>query len=193
MLATIVLTAATPLCAAENQSLGSAAAPETSRAVNFRVNPMGLLFGVYGADAEFGLFKQITLGPSFAVLRGLTGATDSTYYQFGAVATYYLAGKRFTDSALVRLAGYYIPIIIARQSSGTVYKGVLPTEAFGITGGYEWMFHNGINLNLGAGVAYYLAAPILETRAADSSTQTITMPEAQGFAPVLEISVGLAI
>lgn len=167
--------------------------PKPTHELNFRVNPVGLLFGVWGADIELGLSRQITLGPSAGVLKGLRGATDSTYYQFGLVATYYLSNTRFTDSFLVRLSGYYIPITIARQSAGTVFSGTLPTKSFGLTGGYEWIFDNGLNVNLGAGAAYYVASPVLETRAADGSTQTITMPEVQGFQPVLEISVGWAI
>ncbi len=192
----LLLTLAAAQANANTQNLAAVqppAHPAPLRSVNFRVNPVGLLFGVWGGDVEFGLLKRLTLGPSAAVLKGLTGATDSTYYQFGAIATVYLASERFTDSVLVRMSGYYIPISIARQSAGTVFTGVLPTASFGVSGGYEWMFSNGININLAAGVAYYLTSPRLETRAADGAAQTFTTGEVQGFQPTLEISVGWAL
>lgn len=175
-------------------SAATAYVPRTSRAVAVRINPIGFMYGIFGGDIDVGVWKGLAVGPGAQVYTGLSGNTNTTYYQVGGTASYFLTGRRFTTSPFLRASGYYLPLQISRLSGGQVFQGSLGNYTLGFRGGYGWFWENGINLNLALGAAYlHTTGRVAAASTTTTISQNIRVPNTTGFQPLLEISVGWSI
>lgn len=162
---------------------------------NIRINPLGLLLGEIGADIDFGISESVTLGPSVSYLKA--SATDdsgnsvtATAAAFGLRANFYLSNKRFHDGWYLAPSAYYIPLTVSDTISGSSYSATLHMLEVEALCGYQWVWKNGFNMTLGAGVGYYSASSSVTITNSSGGTSAATIPIFAGVVPAAEFGLG---
>ena len=74
-----------------------------AQSANVRVNPLGLLIGLFNADIDFKVTDTVTVGPQLSYLNWSLGSTSVKAYGIGARANFYLSGPVFTDVGMPHL------------------------------------------------------------------------------------------
>lgn len=132
-----------------------------------RVEPLALLYGVYGAAAEIGVSRRVTLGLIGEFFSPSPNYNRVWVYEGGALSTIYLSGSRFQSGWIVQPAFDYVTVSASRIALD-LRTGNYVASA---TGGYEWDW-GGPDLILGAGISYF------------------TSPGSSGVEPVLNLRAG---
>ena len=159
----------------------------SSRALDIRINPINLLFGVAMVEADFKIAPRLTLGPQL----GLTMASSDISgvsakgLSFGARLNWYFTGDALTTGwYLSPIAGYTLDYLTMGDFSGQI-GGMY----FGGLIGHQWVFDSGFDFSIGAGMTHYGIAT--GTTAQDGIV--LATPGIYGWVPTLDISLGLAI
>jgi len=154
------------------------------RGMNVRVNPLGLLVGTLSGDFDIKVSDRITIGPSLSYFSASMLFTKLTGFGIGARANIYLTGDAMTSSWIlgpgIGFSAFSVDTGFEKGSSSGLYLGTVV--------GYQWVFGNGLNINLGAGANYYTQG---STVVADNGTQ-IDVPFFHGIAPSGEVTIGYA-
>ena len=143
------LIAATVICL----SIGST----TARAeTNLRISPLSLLLGLVGAEADFGISENWTLGPTFYYLNRSSDDFDVSATSLGIRGNYYFDRAVFTQGWYIGPSVSFLSVKV-KDNSGT-FNDSASASGTALTGifGYQWTWES-FNINLGAGpVAYSL-------------------------------------
>ncbi|MCB0405150.1 MAG: DUF3575 domain-containing protein [Bdellovibrionales bacterium] len=155
-----------------------------AKGVNIRVNPLGLVLGSLSGDVDFRVSDKVTLGPSIGYLAANFLFAELTGVGIGVRANYYLTGDAMNTGWYVGpSAGLSIVSVRALGSQGS-QAGMY----IGSVIGRQWVWENGLNVNLALGASWYSNG---DTIRADNGG-TISVPFYYGFQPSGEISLGYA-
>ena len=165
----------------ENTSVETRAT-EPGKSINVRVNPLGLLLGAISADVDFKISDKFTIGPTMSYYSASILGTKLSGFGIGARGNYYLTGDAMTDSFIL---GPQLGMSLFSVSSGNS-KASSTGFYVGAIGGYQWVWQNGFNVNLGLGANYYSQAA--SAKASDGTS--ISVPGFHGFGPTGELTVG---
>jgi hypothetical protein len=135
-----------------------------------RVEPQWVLFHELSVDFQFRLTDHFSLGPTLAYM----SKGDGIYYgnrlgtnwfssnktnreSLGVRAVYYFNGFDVKGAFLSGFGRYSRNHITSDSSSiFTSGKGEFTETAFGVTGGYQWVWGGRFTLNIGGGIGSYL-------------------------------------
>lgn len=167
------------------------------KSTNIRINPLGLLLGVIGADVDFGVGERFTIGPSIAYLKASTtdiysDGVDYTAWSIGIRANFYLSGPRFHSGWYLAPSAAYIPVTVNDSFSGDSYTATSGAFAISVLAGYQWVFRSGFNMTLGAGAAYYTTKKNVTVTDSSGNSQNVSTPSFAGVLPDLEFGLGWA-
>jgi hypothetical protein len=150
------------------------------------VNPLGLVFGVFGAEVDFKLAEVATINVGGSYYRRSISILDSTTTTnaFGGDlgAQFFPLGRAFNQLYVYPRVSY------ARASATRTEPGIADMSAnssvlgVGATVGYQWTYNPGFSLRLGAGMMYYSALA-----KDDNSTVEIAL---SGVFPAIDASLG---
>lgn len=162
---------------------------ETLKRFDFRVQPLGLLFGIFGIAVDIGVSDYWAAGISLSQDTPRNGASQLTAWEYGAYGTVFLNGKRFTNSWFVR-PGFYLTPITETTASGAQHT--LNNYSVAAIVGHQWVLHEGLNTTFGVGLEMHQTGSSNFFR---SGSGGITNPTTPGneIQPVMELSVGWAI
>jgi len=150
------------------------------------INPLGLLFGVFGAEVDFRVadFMTLNVGGSYyrrsVTLLDANTTTNAYGGDFGA--QFFPFGRAFNQLYVYPRVSY------SRASATRTQPGFADASAdssllgVGATVGYQWVWNPGFSLRLGAGMAYFTALAKDE-----ASTVEISLA---GVLPQLDASLG---
>lgn len=155
---------------------------QPTKGINVRVNPLGLLLGAISADVDFKIGDKFTIGPSMSYYSASIFNTKLTGAGIGARGNYYVTGDAMTDSFIL---GPQLGMSLFSVSSGTS-KATATGFYVGAIGGYQWVWENGFNVNLGLGANYYSQA----ASALANDGTTLSVPGFHGFGPTGELTIG---
>jgi hypothetical protein len=169
--------------------------PETTESplkrFDLRVQPVGLLYGIWGIDLDVGVGDYWAVGTSvseFTVSEngGRTGLSDLYAWEFGLFGTFFLDGKRFTNSWFLRPGLYFTPITENSRSVGT---HTLSNVSLATIIGHQWILHGNLNATFGAGIEIHQtgSSDYFRNGAGGITNPTSSSSEVQ---PVMELSVG---
>lgn len=155
-----------------------------SRSVNVRVNPLGLLIGAISADVDIKAGQKLTIGPTLSYMSASFLTTKLSGFGVGVRANYYLSGDAMSDSWIIGpSAGLAIFSVNAggeSASSTGIYVGAIV--------GRQWVFSNGLNINVGLGMNWYSQGASVKT----AGGFEMEVPFFHGIAPAGEITLGYA-
>ena len=177
--------------------VGSAMAKEykgaNEKKFQINTNPIALLFGVYSIKLDTKVAKEWTVGLDAGYLNYSLSSNDSSLghkarlkaFTIGANATYYFSGDTFTDSWILTPGINYSSASASLGNS----KADISAIALSALGGYHWQWENGFNLELGAGLAYYIQGKS-EFSLKDENDELKFENRQSGIAPILEFNIG---
>jgi hypothetical protein len=159
--------------------------------LNGHVQPLGLIYGIFGADLGVRLAHNLEVGGSFSWFEAETSTQLTTVREFGITLTYFFFGRSRSGGWFVRPGFYYIPQT-TEDKSGLTGTQTTSFYAGGFLVGKEWMWRNGLNTRVGFGLSYQ-RQPEAESVELDGTTfhQDVS-PAQNGLRPLLEWSVGWA-
>ena len=148
-----------------------------AQSTNVRVNPLGLLIGLFNADIDFKVTDTVTVGPQLSYLNWSLGSTSVKAYGIGARANFYLSGPVFTDG------WYAAPAVAMAFASAKNSTDSASYSAVNVSGlfGYQWVWASGFNINLGFGASY---------SARPSSVDGIDISGLSAVTPAIEFTLG---
>lgn len=152
--------------------------------MNVRVNPLGLAFGIIGAEVDFKVGESMTVGPSLGILSTSLGTTSLNAYQIGARANFYLSGPAISDGWFAAPYASFLPMTIKSGNASASWSSFSAGALFG----YQWVWESGFNMDVGLGASYYSTAS--SVTADDGSS--LSVPGFSGILPAFEWSVGYA-
>lgn len=156
------------------------------RTINFRVDPLGLLLGTVTGNVDFAITKHITVGPTASYFSASMLGTSLSGFGIGARANIYLSGDAISSGWLVGPSVGYSSFGVSAPglsgSTGGFYVGAVA--------GYQWVWKNGLNLDVGLGANYYSQGGSITAQ--DGST-VLDVPFFHGITPTAEVSLGFAI
>ena len=146
-----LLLLATPALAANPLPTPEVSTLKTEREINIRIKPLGLMYGVIGAEVQVGVTPRIAVGTSLDWYndQSRTRLTDS--YEWEILTSLYLTGDRFQTGWLIETGIVYAPTDIestAASSSSHVQNYYLSGSL-----GREWDLSGGFNMHLGLGLS----------------------------------------
>lgn len=160
---------------------------------HLRTAPIGVLFGVFGANADVGVLNNLSLGPGYSVFDVSSATATIQVRQLGVAASYFPLGPRFESGPVFRATASYLRVTVTPVADGSLEAGRLHNWIAGATGGYHWRIsRSGLTFALGTGVSYYHAPSLTRFRVSSANRGNYTLVSAQGFQPMLECSIGWA-
>jgi hypothetical protein len=155
----------------------------TDRTMNVRVDPLKIISGDIGADADFKVGDRFTIGPSVSSLSATVIFTELTGFNVGARGNWYMSGDALESSWYLGPNIGYSSMTVTEGGS----EGSTGGLSMGTLVGYQWVWNNGMNLNLGGGANYNTAPDEVQ-----AGNRTLTVPFYSGFKPQAEVSLGYA-
>lgn len=142
------------------------------RIVNIRVQPMALLFGIFGLNADFTLAKRFDLGPNFQWYGSAASGHWVIAKQYGISGTFY-AWWTETGRFYIRPSAAFIPVLTL-LGSRTFTANNYSVDA---VVGYQWLWRPGFNIGFGVGLVYHDVPPGAPSVAALSTPVSELQPE----------------
>lgn len=162
---------------------------------NLRVAP-AVLFGNGSLSYDMAVSEKMTVGPTLgrrsASLKVFDVGTDLTSYTVGVTARYHLSGPRFMDGWVMSGNLSYLPSSMSYSTGFKEYSGSLSGIGVSADIGYQWMWKSGLNLSLGAGLAFSSLPSEQTLTASDGSQMAAATPAWSGITPDVELTVGYA-
>lgn len=168
----------------EMSSTSTASSYELKR-VNITVSPLGFIIGSFGGGVDFGVSDRITLGAYGSYLSRNIADVYVQGGDVGARARFYLTGPRLSSGWYLSPSVGYTTVSIGAGRRSISVDG---PEAKGIIG-YQWVFDNGINIALGAGLTYRALTP--KTVSQDGQQRKL-ISSLNGIGFASEVSLGFA-
>lgn len=140
------------------------------------INPLGLIFGAYGAELGIGLADGVSLNPSVGYM-----SLDSDGVKTSALGLE--LGVQVFPAGTLYHGWFVLPHLAyasAKATSGSL-EATATAYGGGVLGGYQWDWRP-FTLRLGAGAAYYVA----EAKGDDVEVGV------SGVAPELDASIGFS-
>jgi hypothetical protein len=183
---------ATSVTSASQTDIAATALTEPDPArFDVRVQPVGLLYGIWGADLDVGVGDYWALGGSVSEFTtnesgNHNGLSDIYAWEFGIYGTIFINGKRFTNAWFVRPGLYFTPV---SENSQTVGTHTLSNISLATIVGHQWVLHGHLNATFGLGLEIHQIGSSSYFR---NGTGGITNPTSSGseVQPVMELSVG---
>ena len=129
--------------------------------VNFQIEPLAVMYGIFGAEVQIGVLKAFTLGTRFNLFRDdtITGSRARSDLEFGLNGTYNFSGSRFKPGVVFEAGFFFLDTISepitnplsARPEFFTYGRRLVSTLS------YLWAWPNSFNLQLGFGGSFDLA------------------------------------
>lgn len=158
--------------------------------INFRVNPQGLLYTVWGAALDLTLSDHLALGPALQFFNGSSARNDLEVYQYGISATVYLSGPIYGDAWYARLGVSALYISVTRFQNNDAYVGRYESVAPRVSAGRNWAIWRG--LSAGAGLGFSMAAGRQTVDLRSSTGAVITRPVPVSLRPRPFVELNLA-
>jgi hypothetical protein len=132
---------------------------------NIKVEPMGLLYGIFGGEVSFRLTDKWSLGGSYQWFQYVTSGHTTTAQQYGGSVNWFALGRKPGGGGpYVRGFFQLLPVEVTTVANDRT----VTNDLLGAILGYQWMWSNGLNTNLGAGVTFQHA---LATQTASATFQ----------------------
>ena len=154
--------------------------------VNVRVNPLGLLNGVYSVDLDVASGERVTVGPNASFLSRTSNSGSFSGTAIGAQANFYFGYPRLTSSWFV---SPYIDLVSLQASQSPYNSASLNGVLFGVVAAYQWFWPSGFNLDVGGSIGHYGFSNTVSLSDNLGDTTAVTNPFAAGFINV-ELSLG---
>ncbi len=143
------------------------------KSYNVRVNPIGLLLGIYSANFDIGVTDALTIGPFGSFLSTNIGGVGVAGGGGGIEAKYYFNGQRLTSGLYLSPSVEYVSVAVNDQysSRGVNASGISATA----TMGYQWVTDSGFNFQIGLGARYStLAASVSNNGHSDAIPNAVS-------------------
>lgn len=140
--------------------------------------------GAISADVDIRAGQKLTLGPTLSYMSASFLTTKLSGFGIGLRANYYLTGDAMSDSWILGpsagLAIFSVDSAGDKATSTGVYLGAIV--------GRQWVFSNGLNINVGLGVNWFSQGSSVKV----ASGFEVEVPFFHGLAPAGEITLGYA-
>ncbi len=135
---------ATAYSAEEPAATATPVATTKEKSANIMIGPLGFLIGSFNIVGDFGIGEHLAIGPYLSMNPSSTGNAGG-----GLHLIFYPSAPRFKSS-------WYISPQVGYSNGYNAYTAPSWTAAIPIqvTGGYQWFWDSGFNLQAGLG-AYY--------------------------------------
>ena len=156
------------------------------KSVGVFVSPLGLLFGVVGAELDFKLasFATLNVGGSYLhrTARASDYATTTDAFSGELGAQFYPFGRAFHQLYIYPRVSYGRASAVETGPRSLDASAVSTVLGAGATVGYQWTYDSGFSLRLGGGAMYFSAVG-----RDDGSTVEIAL---SGVLPAIDASLG---
>ncbi len=136
-----------------SEAAASPSAAQTAGNFEFSTQPIGDLFGVFGAQVDRGIIENFSLGFSFDYFHTVTasGNRSTRAVQYGLVNIFYPWHRFFTTGPFVKAE---LDVLTNKTQRIGHFAGDSNTvEVFQV--GYSWLLPKNVTVGWGVGISYY--------------------------------------